>query len=196
MQLTQAAFDVFTSRGYRNSSVADITSAAGLSHGSFYNYFANKREILDATIDFGLESLGPQLLPSDEPADNLEDFLEAMAAPLRALHEFSLTNDRLMSLIVFDAAAIDEALTARVVEIFDSFAKTSQQHIDHGVAAGYLRPGIDTRVIGECLVALSLVVLLPGQGGAPLPGGIDHVIDQFTDFLRAGLALNPADADL
>ncbi|MGV0737026.1 TetR/AcrR family transcriptional regulator [Mycobacterium syngnathidarum] len=188
LQLTQAAFEVFTSRGYRNSSVADITGAAGVSHGSFYNYFSNKREILDAAIEFGLEALGPQLLPPTEPADNLEDFLAAMAAPLHALYEFSLTNDRLISLIVFDAAAIDKAVTARVVEIFDSFVKRMQSHLDHGVRAGYLRPGLDTRVIGEYLVALGLIVLLPAQGGAALPGGIDHVLAQFTDFLRAGLA--------
>lgn len=187
-QLAQAAYEVFTSRGYRNSSVADITNAAGLSHGSFYNYFANKREVLDAAIDFGMQALGPQVLPPSEPADNLEEFLTAMTAPLRALHEFSLTNDRLISLIVFDAAAIDEALTTRVVEIFDSFAYTAQQLIDHGVQTGYLRPGLDTRVIGECLVALSLLVLLPAQGGAQLPGGLDHILAQFTDFLRAGLA--------
>ena len=194
LQLTEAAFEVFTRRGYRNSSVADITSAAGVSHGSFYNYFSNKREILDAAIEFGLESLGPQLLPPTEPADDLEGFLAAMSAPLRALHEFSLSNDRLISLIVFDAAAIDEALTARVVEIFDSFASDMRAHLDHGVAAGYLRPGLDTRVIGECLVALGLVVLLPAQGGAPLPGGIDHVIAQFTDFLRTGLAADVSQA--
>lgn len=187
-QLTQAAFEVFTSRGYRNTSVADITGAAGLSHGSFYNYFTNKREILDAAIDFGLEALGPQVLPPTEPAADLDSFLTAMTAPLRALHEFALTHDRLISLIVFDAAAIDTDLTARVVKIFESFAQTMQQQIDHGVRLGFLRPGLDTHVLGEVMVSMSLLVLLPAQGGADLPGGLDHVIDQFRGFLRAGLA--------
>lgn len=187
-QLAEAAFEVFTSRGYRNSSVADIVSAAGLSHGSFYNYFTNKREILDAAIDVGLESLGPQLRPPTEPAADLEEFLHAMTAPLRALHEFALTNDRLVSLIVFDAAAIDDALTNRVIEIVRSFAQASQQQVDHGVQTGFLRAGLDTAVLSEVMVAMSVVVLLPAQGGAQLPGGLDHVIAQVEEFLRAGLA--------
>lgn len=187
-QLAEAAFEVFTSRGYRNTAVADIVSAAGVSHGSFYNYFTNKREILDAAIDFGLESLGPQLTPPSEPTTTIDEFLDAMTAPLRALHEFALTNNRLVSLIVFDAAAIDAALTKRVIGIVESVASDWQHQIDHGVQAGFLRPGLDTQVLGEVMVAMTLVVLLPAQGGAPLPGGLDHVITQISDFLRAGLA--------
>ncbi|MEZ0362543.1 TetR/AcrR family transcriptional regulator [Mycobacterium sp. pUA109] len=187
-QLAEAAFEVFTTRGYRNSAVADIVAAAGVSHGSFYNYFTNKREILDAAIDFGLESLGPQLTPPSEPAGTIDEFLDAMTAPLRALYEFAVTNNRLVSLIVFDAAAIDDALTARVIEIVDSVAQDWRQQVEHGVQAGFLRPGLDTKVLGEVMVAMSLVVLLPAQGGAPLPGGLEHVITQIAEFLRAGLA--------
>lgn len=187
-QLAEAAFEVFTSRGYRNTAVADIVSAAGVSHGSFYNYFTNKREILDAAIDYGLESLGPQLTPPSEPAATLDEFLTAMTAPFRALHEFAMVNNRLVSLIVFDAAAIDDALTNRVIEIVESVARDWQHQIDHGVQAGFLRPGLDTEVLGEVMVAMSMVVLLPAQGGPPLPGGLDHVIAQIADLLRAGLA--------
>ncbi|MEB3031980.1 TetR/AcrR family transcriptional regulator [[Mycobacterium] nativiensis] len=187
-QLAEAAFEVFTSRGYRNSAVADIVAAAGVSHGSFYNYFTNKREILDAAIDYGLESLGPQLTPPTEPAADLDEFLDAMTAPFRALHEFAMTNDRLVSLIVFDAAAIDDALTNRVIEVVESVAVDWQHQIEHGVQAGFLRPGLDAQVLGEVMVAMTLVVLLPAQGGAPLPGGLDHVISQIAEFLRAGLA--------
>lgn len=38
------------------------------------------------------------------------------------------------------------------------------------------------------MVAISMVVLLPAQGGPPLPGGLDHVVAQIREFLRAGLA--------
>jgi len=186
-QLTEAAFKVFTERGYRNTAVADIVAAAGVSHGSFYNYFTNRREALDAAIDFGLESLRPQLTPPAVPAATIDKFLEAITTRLRALHDFAVTNDRLVSLIVFDAAAIDDALTSRVFEIVASFARDWQRQIDHGVQAGFLRQGLDTQVLGEVMVAMSLVVLLPAQGGPPLPGGLDHVISQLGDFLRFGL---------
>lgn len=189
-QLSRAAFDVFTERGYRNSSVADVVAAAGLSHGSFYNYFKNRREILDAAIDVGLAEMAPQLETPAKLADTLEDFLDVATAPLASLHSLSVDNNKLISLIVFDACAIDDELTQRAIDIFAEFAGAAQRQIEHGIAAGYLRPNLDAEVLGEMLITLSLVVLLPAQGGAALPGGLDHVVAQVRELLRAGLA-NP-----
>lgn len=187
VQLTRAAFEVFTDRGYRNTSVADIVAAAGLGHGSFYNYFANRREILDAVIDLGLEERAPELSPPEELAETLDEFLDAVTAPWQALHSLSDADNKVVSLIVFDAGAIDEQLTQRVVEIFRSFAHSVQRQIDHGITKGYLRRGLDSEVLGEMLVCMSLAMLLPAQGGAPLPGGLEHVIGQARELLRAGL---------
>lgn len=186
-QLTRAAFDVFAERGYRNSSVADIVAAAELSHGSFYNYFTNRREILDAAIDLGLAERGPELAVTTEPAATLEEFLDAVTTPLRALHALSDDDNKLVSLIVFDVGAIDDALTRRAVEVFESFAHAVAQQIEYGVAAGYLRRDLDTEILGEMFVCMSLTALLPTQGGQPLPGGLDHFIAQVRELLRAGL---------
>jgi len=192
-QLTRAAFDVFTDRGYRNSSVADIVAVAGLGHGSFYNYFPNKRAILDATIDLGLEERAPELSPPERLADTLDDFLDALTTPLVALHSLSVTDTKLVSLIMFDAGAIDDALTQRVFDIYQSFAEAIQRQIDHGVAVGYLRNGLDSHVLAEMVICVNLTVLLPTLGGPPLPGGPDHVIAQIRARLRAGLPRDPGD---
>ena len=41
-QLVEAALDQFHTRGFHNCSVDDITKAAGVPKGSFYNHFASK----------------------------------------------------------------------------------------------------------------------------------------------------------
>lgn len=41
-QLVEAALDQFHTRGFHNCSVDDITRAAGVPKGSFYNHFASK----------------------------------------------------------------------------------------------------------------------------------------------------------
>ena len=45
-RLTEAALKVMSERGIRATSVADITIAAGLAHGTFYTYFNDKHEIV------------------------------------------------------------------------------------------------------------------------------------------------------
>lgn len=43
--LIEAGRDVFVRRGYLGTRVDDVVSAAGVSHGAFYRYFANKGEL-------------------------------------------------------------------------------------------------------------------------------------------------------
>lgn len=50
-RLLDAARDVFAHQGFVNTRVEDIVAAAGVSHGTFYTYFANKSAVLDALID-------------------------------------------------------------------------------------------------------------------------------------------------
>lgn len=47
----RAAREVFARDGYLNSKITDIAKAAGRSPGSFYTYFDNKTELLDALLD-------------------------------------------------------------------------------------------------------------------------------------------------
>lgn len=50
-RLLEAAREVFADRGYAAARVEDIVAVAGVSHGTFYTYFSNKADALDALID-------------------------------------------------------------------------------------------------------------------------------------------------
>jgi AcrR family transcriptional regulator len=48
--LLQAAREVFAERGYLNAKISDITTQAGKSIGSFYNYYDTKQQLLEALL--------------------------------------------------------------------------------------------------------------------------------------------------
>ncbi len=50
-QITQAAAEVFASKGFQGASVDDIAAAAGVSKGTVYGYFENKEELFYATFE-------------------------------------------------------------------------------------------------------------------------------------------------
>ncbi|MEX0868635.1 MAG: TetR/AcrR family transcriptional regulator [Nitriliruptoraceae bacterium] len=56
-RLTHAARDVFVRDGYVTVRVEDIVAAAGVSHGTFYTYYANKGAALHALIDDTVDAL-------------------------------------------------------------------------------------------------------------------------------------------
>lgn len=49
--LMDTAVTLFAERGVDRTSVLDITTAAGVANGTFYNYFANKQQIVDAVYE-------------------------------------------------------------------------------------------------------------------------------------------------
>ena len=46
MQILMGASQVFAEKGYHQATTKEIAKAAGVSEGTIYNYFANKRELL------------------------------------------------------------------------------------------------------------------------------------------------------
>lgn len=48
--LLNAAFDLFTTKGFHNTSIADIVERAGIAKGTFYLYFKDKTDIRNRLI--------------------------------------------------------------------------------------------------------------------------------------------------
>lgn len=49
-QIINCALKVFCDKGYDDAKIDDITKKAGCSHGLFYHYFNNKKELFDAVV--------------------------------------------------------------------------------------------------------------------------------------------------
>jgi AcrR family transcriptional regulator len=49
-RLLEAAEDVFADLGYHDASIVKITEAAGVGQGTFYLYFASKKEVFDELV--------------------------------------------------------------------------------------------------------------------------------------------------
>jgi AcrR family transcriptional regulator len=68
--LADAACELFLERGYEATSISDITTRAGVSRSSFFNYFATKADVLWGGLDERLDALASRL--RDEPMPELE----------------------------------------------------------------------------------------------------------------------------
>jgi len=74
-KLVESALLVFAEKGVDSSVIEDVIAAAGVSRGTFYNYFRTNQEILVAAI----EELGNELV------DMIESRVEALPSPAERL---------------------------------------------------------------------------------------------------------------
>ena len=79
-RLQQAALELFASRGFEQTTAAEIAQAVGLTERTFFRHFADKREVLFAGQHEFVEAFLSGVV--DAPAD--ADALAAVAAALRA----------------------------------------------------------------------------------------------------------------
>lgn len=79
-RLTEAAMELFAERGYANTTVEDIAARAGLTERTFFNYFADKREVLFAGTPHFLERVITAARATPKSRAPLETVLMAYAA--------------------------------------------------------------------------------------------------------------------
>jgi AcrR family transcriptional regulator/catechol 2,3-dioxygenase-like lactoylglutathione lyase family enzyme len=128
--LAEAACELFLEQGYEATSIADITTRAGVSRSSFFNYFASKSDILWAGLDERLEVLDARL-SSDEGTDAAA---AVRAAVLDAASDFAPDS---LALAVVNATAM--GLDAEL----EREASIRRARIARSVAARLARGGAD-----------------------------------------------------
>jgi AcrR family transcriptional regulator len=188
-EIIEAAFEVFKTRGYTNAGIADIAERLGIGHGTFYRYFKNKRDILDHVIDFGVERIvGALEFETAHPATTLEEFREQ----LRNLGErlFALLDEDpgLGGVMLFEATAIDDEMTQRVLGLLDTFGALAAGLLQSGVARGYLRADLDVQSVGRALTSVTFPALVASLRGSAGPAERARYVDAMMSLICDGVA--------
>jgi AcrR family transcriptional regulator len=79
-RLQQAAFELYTERGYDQTTVAEIAARAGLTERTFFRHFADKREVLFA----GGDRFRTAVVDPVDAAPSSATALEAVTAGIEA----------------------------------------------------------------------------------------------------------------
>ncbi|MEU9789158.1 helix-turn-helix domain-containing protein [Streptomyces sparsogenes] len=82
-RLEQAALELYSERGYEQTTVAEIAKRAGLTERTFFRHFADKREVLfagAASLEELLVATVAELPESASPIDAVTAALDAAAA--------------------------------------------------------------------------------------------------------------------
>ncbi len=127
-RLVEAALDLFTERGYDETTVAQIAERAGLTRSTFFRHFTDKRELLSAGQEMlstllaeGIAAAPSDASPLDAVASGLDRASGAMTEFNRGLgprlHAAIESNDELRARNAMKtvglAAAMSDALRRR-----------------------------------------------------------------------------------
>jgi TetR/AcrR family transcriptional regulator, fatty acid metabolism regulator protein len=143
-QILDAAFNTFARRGYRDTAMDEIATAAETSKGGIYFHFPTKeaifRELMRTTADRLAAKVDRAVAAAPDPIARAE----------AALHTVLVTfaGHRTMARLLFmDAAGAGRAFAAETNALHDRFSGMIAGYLDEAIAAGAI-PAIDTRITG------------------------------------------------
>jgi AcrR family transcriptional regulator len=177
-RLMGAAFRLFCERGYDATTVEDITEAADVAKGTFFNYFATKEAILPALAEWRLRQLEDALAPDQ-------------GAPASPVARIKLA----LRLVAQDPLA-DPVLMRRLfaarrhrpdVHPVHALTHVLAEQVRQAQAAGEIRAGLEPAYLGGVIRALFFQQLITWHRGHR-PGPLPELLDRGVDLLLEGIA--------
>jgi len=146
-----AALGQFHRRGYNGSGVKDITDAAGLPKGSFYNYFASKEEMaVEALRRYGAgRELGRLKDPSLPPLARLRAHFVFLAEDIERV---GVECGCMFGNFATEIAGLNPVLREAVADGFGRWVEAVTETLREAVAAGELDADRDVDLIARTLV--------------------------------------------
>jgi len=141
--LLDAALELFAEKGYSDTSVPDIVQRAGVGHGTFYEYFRSRRDILLAITapvnDYTVRR--PQL-----QSQSLRDRIRSEISWYLADHVEHLTLTKVWHTAVHVDAEIAEARRRE--------RRLRVERVRRGIEAAGLGDGVDPEIAAAALMAM------------------------------------------
>ena len=193
-QILKAALQLFSTRGYRGTSMRDIAEAAGVSTGNVYHQFPDKETLFRELLDQYWRAIESPEFPFNRALAQgaFPDDLEALG---RAARESVRLHRRHVALIYVDVIEFEGSHIRR---FYSEMAQRFQRFIDSHEARldlkRKLRPGVSplsaTMVASRFLLnyfAVELVFGVPHHFGQD----DERVLREIADILKFGMLAAP-----
>jgi AcrR family transcriptional regulator len=157
----QAARKVFSEKGYHKAQIADIVKAAGISTGSIYAHFKDKRDLFKQITSENLEFLRSRLKELSQtktPGDARERIGQWMPAYI-AFFDYVEAYPEQLLLIVRGGFGVDEEHDTFFWESFNAFASDIAEDFRKWEDLGFLK-GVNAVLMGHIIIGMCFQVAL------------------------------------
>jgi len=143
-RLLECAWRLFQERGYDDTTVEEITDAADVAKGTFFNYFQTKEALLDELALWRIDLLGSHVLAADDVPEGAVARIKRMVRAMAA--EFSPERELPQHLFIARISApIRHESAHRLGSIMHDL-------VQQGQASGEIRVDVDTGLIARLLI--------------------------------------------
>ncbi len=144
----KVARQIFSKKGYHDTSIDDLIAGADIARGTFYLYFESKRAIFDELLDHLVTTLQAQV-KRIEVGPEAPDPVEQMNATVDRVLTTLLDNREMARILLREAVGIDSDFDRKLSDFYARIEAMLVGAINTGHKLGVVRP-CDANVVARC----------------------------------------------
>ncbi len=175
-----SAVELFSSKGYSETSMEDIVQATGVSRYGLYSTFGNKRELFEQALERFADGMGKQsflrLLEPDASLDHIRKIFDERVSDMCCLEEHK---GCLFIHTAMELAPQDDEIRGVLQKFMKRMSKAFSIGLESAKERGEVRDDVDVQAAGELLTSTMFGLAVLGRTGfeaATLNGIVDNTL--------------------
>ena len=181
----QAAVDVFSAKGYSDTSMDDLVKATGVSRYGLYGTFGNKRELFEQALDRYSENMGRrEFMHLKDPDASLEDIRAIFENRAKQMSREGGSRGCMICHTALQIAPHDEEIQDVIQKLLDQMSRAFAKGLATAKTKGEVRKDLDVDAAGEYLTGALFglsVLSRSGSGQDKLKTFVDNTLRSLTN---------------
>jgi AcrR family transcriptional regulator len=159
-KIIEAGCELFSKHGYHNTQVMDIVKAVGMSAGTFYIHFKDKRELFERITTENLVTLRKKLKSLRQPIDIWSPRVRAktLEETFSAVFDYVDSNPRQMLMLLRLSFGVDEEMDISIWNYFQGFVQDACEDIQRWSDDGVFE-GLDPMFFGTAAIGMAFQLI-------------------------------------
>ena len=155
--IIEAAEELFSRHGYHNTQVMDIVKAVGMSAGTFYNYFKDKRDLYGQITRHNLDELRLRIRKLREPVNIWDhgDRVDKLNQSFGAYFDYITSHRQQMLLVLRGGFGVDDEMDDLMWMHFSDIAGDLAEDIRSWVDIGIIE-GVNPVTMAYAVVGMTM----------------------------------------
>ena len=182
--LLRCAKEIFSEKGYYQTSISNIIERAGVARGTFYLYFQSKRDVFNSILDELVKALGEIMKPID--LNSSTPPLEQLRNILRSIAILALEDPDMPRILLNRAIGLDKEFDMKLREFYGAVQGKVESALQHGIALGLVRK-CNTQMTACCILGCVKEVIEFISSEPKTISQLDRFLDEILTFGLQGI---------
>jgi TetR/AcrR family transcriptional repressor of nem operon len=152
-EILQAGVELFWEKGYNASGINEITAAAGVPKGSFYNHFASKEQFAAEVISRYEKQPNPSLdTLTDRSLSPKQRLIGYFDRQIALVESWDLQRGCMLGNLTLEMSDHSPLIRSRLADAFDEWAASIEAVVTEGQESGEISLDMNPGVIARLLL--------------------------------------------